>query len=154
MPGGDDRLAGLNRLGRACRAGAIWRRVPALEAGSRHAGLRCATWRMLDPSSSPSATARKPLIPERLWHVTTRPVLPLFLPEALDLAEVPSGDCVLWQAIFLSSSVLLRLGIDPWALALSVAAAVAIFRFKVGMIPRLIGCCVAGMLLHILGVLS
>jgi chromate transporter len=44
--------------------------------------------------------------------------------------------------------------VDLWALALSVAAAVAIFRFKVGMIPTLIGCCVAGMLLHILGVLS
>ena len=29
----------------------------------------------------------------------------------------------------------------PWALALSVAAAVAIFRFKVGMIPTLAACC-------------
>jgi chromate transporter len=44
--------------------------------------------------------------------------------------------------------------IDLWALALSVAAAVAIFRFKVGMIPTLVACCVAGMLLHVLGVLS
>lgn len=38
-----------------------------------------------------------------------------------------------------------------WALALSVAAAVAIFRFKVGMIPVLGACCVAGIVLHLLG---
>jgi chromate transporter len=44
--------------------------------------------------------------------------------------------------------------IDVWALALSVAAAVAIFRFKVGMIPTLVGSCVAGMMLYLLGVLS
>jgi chromate transporter len=44
--------------------------------------------------------------------------------------------------------------IDLWALALSVAAAVAIFRFKIGMIPTLLACCIAGMLLHLLGVLS
>ena len=42
--------------------------------------------------------------------------------------------------------------VDPWALALSVAAAVAIFRFKVGMIPALLGCCAAGLLLYFLGV--
>src|ERR1700688_1102750 len=39
--------------------------------------------------------------------------------------------------------------IDLWALALSVAAAVAIFRFKVGMIPTLVACCIAGALLHL-----
>ena len=44
--------------------------------------------------------------------------------------------------------------IDLWALALSVAAAVAILRFKVGMIPTLVACCIAGMLLHLMGVLS
>src|SRR5882672_4924018 len=44
--------------------------------------------------------------------------------------------------------------VDPWALALSVAAAVAIFRFKVGMIPTLIGCCAAGIVLFLLGALS
>jgi chromate transporter len=44
--------------------------------------------------------------------------------------------------------------VDVWALALSVAAAVAIFRFKVGMIPTLVGSCVAGMMLYLLGVLS
>ena len=36
--------------------------------------------------------------------------------------------------------------VDPWALALSVAAAVAIFRFKVGMMPVLAACSLAGML--------
>jgi chromate transporter len=46
------------------------------------------------------------------------------------------------------------MSIDVWALALSVAAAVAIFRFKVGMIPTLVGSCVAGMMLYLLGVLS
>jgi chromate transporter len=44
--------------------------------------------------------------------------------------------------------------VDPWALALSVAAAVAIFRFKVGMIPTLAGCCAAGVILLLIGVLS
>ena len=46
------------------------------------------------------------------------------------------------------------LSVDPWALALSIAAAVAIFRFKVGMIPTLAACCVAGMILYLLGATS
>src|ERR1700692_1900091 len=41
--------------------------------------------------------------------------------------------------------------VNPWALALSVAAAIAIFRFKVGMIPTLAGCCAAGVVLYLLG---
>jgi chromate transporter len=44
--------------------------------------------------------------------------------------------------------------VDPWALALAVAAAVAIFRFKVGMIATLAGCCAAGVVLFLLGVHS
>ncbi len=44
--------------------------------------------------------------------------------------------------------------VDWFALALSVAAAIAIFRFKVGMIPTLAGCCGAGIILFLLGVLS
>ena len=44
--------------------------------------------------------------------------------------------------------------VDPWALLLSVGAAVAIFRFKVGMIPTLVACCAAGMLLFYTGMLS
>jgi chromate transporter len=41
--------------------------------------------------------------------------------------------------------------LEPWALGLSVAAAVAIFRFKSGMIPTLASCCGAGVILHLLG---
>ncbi|HZC78435.1 MAG TPA: chromate transporter, partial [Ktedonobacterales bacterium] len=46
------------------------------------------------------------------------------------------------------------LSVDPWALALAIAAAVAIFRFKAGMIPTLAACCVAGMVLYLLGATS
>ena len=42
--------------------------------------------------------------------------------------------------------------VDPWALALSVSGAVAIFRFKVGMISTLLGSCLAGVLLFVVGV--
>jgi chromate transporter len=41
--------------------------------------------------------------------------------------------------------------VDGWALALAVAAAIAIFRFKVGMIPTLAACCIAGIALHLFG---
>src|SRR5947208_11182419 len=44
--------------------------------------------------------------------------------------------------------------VDAFALALSVAAAVAIFRFKVGMIPTLAACCFAGVVLYLFGMLS
>src|SRR4051812_13515242 len=44
--------------------------------------------------------------------------------------------------------------VHPWALALSVAAAVAIFRFKAGMIPTLAACCVAGIVLYLAGMMS
>jgi len=44
--------------------------------------------------------------------------------------------------------------VDPWALALSVAAAIAIFRFKAGMIPTLAACCAVGIVLHITGLLE
>ncbi len=43
--------------------------------------------------------------------------------------------------------------VDPWALVLSVAAAVAIFRFKAGMIATLAACSLAGLLLHLAGVI-
>ena len=43
--------------------------------------------------------------------------------------------------------------VDPWALALSVAAAAAIFRFNVGMLQTLGACAVAGLLLHAAGAL-
>src|SRR5262249_51500105 len=44
--------------------------------------------------------------------------------------------------------------VDPWALALSVVAAIAIFRFKIGMIPTLLGSCLLGIGLFLIGVHS
>ena len=44
--------------------------------------------------------------------------------------------------------------VDAFALALSIAAAVAIFRFKVGMIPTLAACCFAGVVLYLVGATS
>jgi chromate transporter len=43
--------------------------------------------------------------------------------------------------------------LDPWALVLSIAAMVAIFRFKAGMIPTLLACSAAGVVLHLAGVI-
>ena len=42
--------------------------------------------------------------------------------------------------------------VDPWAVLLSIAAMIAIFRFQVGMIPTLLVCSAAGVLLHFAGV--
>ncbi len=44
--------------------------------------------------------------------------------------------------------------VDPWALALSVAAIVAIFRFKVGMITTLLACSAVGIILHFAGLIA
>src|SRR5207247_6278656 len=44
--------------------------------------------------------------------------------------------------------------VNAWALALSVAAAVAIFRFKLGMMPTLAGCCAAGIALYLVGAIG
>jgi chromate transporter len=44
--------------------------------------------------------------------------------------------------------------VNPWALALSVAAIIAIFRLKIGMIPTLIGCSGAGLVLFFAGALA
>jgi chromate transporter len=43
---------------------------------------------------------------------------------------------------------------DLWALALSVAAIIAIFRFKVGMITTLLACSAVGIALHLAGLLA
>lgn len=43
--------------------------------------------------------------------------------------------------------------VDPWALGLSAAAAIATFQFKIGMIPMLGACCAVGVGLHLAGVL-
>jgi chromate transporter len=45
-------------------------------------------------------------------------------------------------------------GVDPWALLLSLAAVIAMFRFKVGMIPTLAACSLTGVILYLLGVIS
>ncbi len=42
--------------------------------------------------------------------------------------------------------------LDAWALALSAAALVAVFRFRIGMIPTLLACSVAGIALHVIGI--
>ena len=44
--------------------------------------------------------------------------------------------------------------VDPWALLLSVAAIIAMFRFKVGMISTLVACSAAGVSLYLMGALS
>jgi chromate transporter len=44
--------------------------------------------------------------------------------------------------------------VDVWAFVLSAAAAIAIFRFKVGMVPTLAACCVVGIALHLVGAIQ
>jgi chromate transporter len=41
-----------------------------------------------------------------------------------------------------------------WAFAIAVAAAVAIFRFRLGMIPTLLACCLAGLALYVVGAIG
>ena len=41
--------------------------------------------------------------------------------------------------------------VDPWALALTLAALLAVFRFRLGMLQTLAGCAVAGVLIHLAG---
>jgi chromate transporter len=43
--------------------------------------------------------------------------------------------------------------IEPWAVVLSLAAMIAIFRFKAGMIQTLLACSAAGVLLYLVGVI-
>jgi chromate transporter len=43
--------------------------------------------------------------------------------------------------------------VNAWALVLAIGAAVAIFRFKVGMLPTLAAACAAGVVLHLAGVI-
>ena len=44
--------------------------------------------------------------------------------------------------------------VDGWALSLALAAAIAIFGFKVGMIPTLAACCLAGVVLYLVGAVA
>ncbi|RQS65684.1 chromate transporter [Burkholderia sp. Bp8963] len=41
--------------------------------------------------------------------------------------------------------------LDPWSLLLSAAAMVALFRFRLGMMTTLAGCCIAGIAIHMVG---
>src|SRR5712672_3468000 len=54
----------------------------------------------------------------------------------------------------LSFDVPVLSSIDPWALALSVAAMIAIFRFKIGAMQILAACSVAGILLYLAGLVA
>jgi len=58
---------------------------------------------------------------------------------ALDKAPGLALDVPVWSSV------------DGWALVLSAAAMIAIFRFKAGMIPTLAGCSAAGVILYLLG---
>ena len=44
--------------------------------------------------------------------------------------------------------------VDPWALAIAVVAAVAIFRFRLEMIPTLLASCLAGIALYVVGAIG
>jgi chromate transporter len=44
--------------------------------------------------------------------------------------------------------------VDPWALTLSAAAVVAIFRYRAGMIQTLAACCLAGIVLYLFGAIA
>ena len=55
------------------------------------------------------------------------------------------------RALGLSFDVPIPASVDWFAFALSVAAIVATFRFKAGMIPTLLACAGAGVLLHVAG---
>jgi chromate transporter len=56
------------------------------------------------------------------------------------------------QAVGLGFDAPVLSSLDPWAFALSIAAMVAIFRFKAGMISTLLACSAAGVALHLVGV--
>src|SRR5882724_7319994 len=58
------------------------------------------------------------------------------------------------QVFPLSFDAPILTSVDGWALALSVAAAVAIFRFKAGMIQTLAASCAAGVVLYLSGALT
>jgi chromate transporter len=58
------------------------------------------------------------------------------------------------RAYGLNFDMPLLASVDPWALVLSLAAIVAILRFKVGMISALVACTAAGIVLHLAGQIS
>ncbi|MHC2087424.1 chromate efflux transporter [Methylobacterium sp. CM6244] len=46
------------------------------------------------------------------------------------------------------------MSLNPWAFALSLAALMAVFRFRVGLIPTLAACSAAGIMLHLTGAVA
>ena len=58
-----------------------------------------------------------------------------------------------WKVPGLALELPVLTSLDPWALVLSAAAMLAIFRFKAGMIPTLAACSAAGILLYFAGAL-
>jgi chromate transporter len=54
----------------------------------------------------------------------------------------------------LSLDIPVPASLDPFALALSIAAVIAIFRFKTGMIPTLLACSAVGILLYLGGAIA
>ena len=54
-----------------------------------------------------------------------------------------------WHGYGLSLDFPVPTSIDPFATILAIAAALAVFRFKVGMIPALLGCSLAGVALQL-----
>lgn len=54
-----------------------------------------------------------------------------------------------WHGYGLSLDVPVPTSIDPFATILAIAAALAVFRFKIGMIPTLLGCSLAGVALQL-----
>jgi chromate transporter len=53
-----------------------------------------------------------------------------------------------FQALGLNFDMPVLASIDLWAFGLSLAAAIAIFRFKIGMLPTLTACSAPGVALH------
>jgi chromate transporter len=58
-----------------------------------------------------------------------------------------------WKVPGLALELPVLASIDPWFLILSAAAMLALFRFKAGMIPTLIGCSAAGIVIYLAGVI-
>jgi chromate transporter len=57
-----------------------------------------------------------------------------------------------WRAFVIAFDAPVLSSIDPAALVLSLGAGVALFAFRLGMIPVLAGACAAGLALHLIGI--
>jgi chromate transporter len=62
-------------------------------------------------------------------------------------------DSTPFRRLGMSFDVPVLASIQPWAVGLSMAAMVSIFRFKTRLLPTLAACSVGGILLHLVGVL-